>query len=70
MQIDLPGLTQRIRLDEVALVVHMELMVDRVIFEVGDEAGDIDDRQRALLGSGMVLPACHGRERAATVAPA
>jgi hypothetical protein len=31
MEVDLPHLTQRVRLDEVALVMNVEPMVDRVI---------------------------------------
>ena len=49
MQVDLPRLAQRVRLDEVALVVHVEAMVDRVILEIGDEAGDVDDRHVSRL---------------------
>ena len=43
MQVDLPRLAQRVGLDEVALVVHVEPVIDGVVLEVGDEAGDIDD---------------------------
>ena len=43
VEIDLPGLTHGVGLDEVALVVHMERVVDGVVLEVGDEAGNIDD---------------------------
>jgi hypothetical protein len=43
MEVDLPVLTQRVALDEMAFVVHMETVLDRVVLEVGDEAGDIDD---------------------------
>jgi len=49
MQVDLPGLAQRVRLHEVTFVVHMELVVDGVVLQVGHEAGDVDD------GQGMVL---------------
>ncbi len=45
VQIDLPGLAQRVGLDEVPLVVHVELVVDGVVLQVGDEAGDVDDGQ-------------------------
>ena len=44
MEVDLPGLAQRVALDEVTLVVHVEAVLDRVILQVGDEAGDVDDR--------------------------
>ena len=43
MQVDLPCLTHRIGLDEVTLVVHVECMVDSMVLEVGDEAGNVDD---------------------------
>ena len=43
VQVDLPGLAQRVALDEVPLVVHVEAVLDRVVLEVGDEAGDVDD---------------------------
>ena len=42
MEIDLPRLTQRVRLDEVPLVVHMETVVGGVVLQIGDEAGDVD----------------------------
>ena len=44
MKIDLPCLAHGIGLDEVPLVVHMEGMVDRVVFEISNEAGNVDDR--------------------------
>jgi hypothetical protein len=43
VQVDLPQLAQRVRLDEVPLVVHMETVVDGVVLQLGDETGDIDD---------------------------
>ena len=46
MQVDLPDLAQGVRLDEVPLVVHMEPVVDRVVLQVGDVAGDIDGCHR------------------------
>ena len=42
VQVDLPDLAQRVRLDEVPLVVHVEPVVDGVVLQVGDVAGDID----------------------------
>ena len=45
VQVDLPRLAQRVGLDEVAFVVHVEPVVDRVVLEIGDEAGDVDDGQ-------------------------
>ena len=50
VQVDLPGLAQRVGLDEVALVVHVEAVVDGVVLEVGDEPGDVDG------GHGPSLP--------------
>ena len=43
MDVDLPRLAQRIALDEVALVVHVEPVLDRVVLQVGDEAGDVEN---------------------------
>ena len=43
VQVDLPRLAQRVRLDEVPLVVHVEPVVDGVVLQVGHEAGDVDD---------------------------
>ena len=47
VEVDLPRLAQRVGLDEVALVVHVEAVVDGVLLEVGDEAGDVDDGHAA-----------------------
>ena len=46
MEVDLPRLAQRVRLDEVALVVHVEAVVDGVVLELGDIAGDVDGGHR------------------------
>ena len=46
MEVDLPHLTQRVRLHEVALVVHVEAVVDRVVLELGDVTGDVDGCHR------------------------
>jgi hypothetical protein len=43
VHVDLPCLSQRIALDKMSLVVDMEAVLDRVILEVGDEPGDVDD---------------------------
>ena len=43
MQVDLPQLAQRVGLDEMALVVDVEAVVDGVALQLGDESGDIDD---------------------------
>jgi myo-inositol-1(or 4)-monophosphatase len=44
VQVDLPGLAQGVGLDEVAFVVDMESVVDRVVLQIGYVSGDIDDR--------------------------
>ena len=44
MQVDLPGLAQRVGLHEVPLVVHVEPVVHRVVLELGHVSSDIDDR--------------------------
>ena len=43
MQVDLPQLAQRIRLDEMALVVHMEPVIHGMALQLCDESGHIDD---------------------------
>ena len=43
MQVDLPRLAQRVALDEVPLVVHVEAVLDRVVLQVGDEARDVEN---------------------------
>ena len=52
VQVDLPGLPQRVGLDEVALVVHVEPVVDGVVLEVGDEPGDVDGGHGAQPATG------------------
>ena len=46
VEVDLPVLAQRVALDEVPLVVHVEPVLDRVVLEVGHEPGDVDDCHR------------------------
>src|SRR5204863_872063 len=43
VEVDLPRLAERVGLDEVALVVHVEAVIHGVILELGDVAGDVDD---------------------------
>src|ERR1019366_2344055 len=38
VQVDFPGLAQRVRLDEMALVVHVEAVVIRMVLQIGDIA--------------------------------
>ena len=50
MEVDLPQLAQRVGLDEMALVVDVEAVVDRLTLHVGDESCDVDDcHTRAFL---------------------
>ena len=42
MQVDLPGLTKRVGLDEMALVVHVESVGYCVIFQVCYETSDVN----------------------------
>ena len=42
VELHLPGLTERVRLDEVALGVNVKPVLDGVGFQVGDETGDVD----------------------------
>ena len=44
VKIDFPGLAHGIGLNEVPLVMHMEGMVDRVVLEISNEPGNVDDR--------------------------
>src|SRR5438445_646573 len=46
VQVDLPGLAQRVALDEVPLVVDMKAVLDGMVLEIGDEPGDVDDGHR------------------------
>lgn len=48
VKVDLPELPERVRLDEVPLVVHVETVVDCMIFELGHVAGHVDDRHLGL----------------------
>ncbi|CAB4609685.1 unannotated protein [freshwater metagenome] len=43
VQVDLPCLTHGVGLDEMALVVHMEGVIDGVILQIGYETRYIDD---------------------------
>ena len=62
VQVDLPELAERVGLDEVPLVVHVELVIDRMILELGHVTGDVDDGHSA----GECRRAA-GRDRHATV---
>jgi hypothetical protein len=42
MEVHLPGLAQRVGLDEMTLVVDVEPVLGGVLFEIGDETGDVD----------------------------
>ena len=44
VKIDFPGLAHGIGINEVPLVMHMEGMVDRVVLEISNEPGNVDDR--------------------------
>ena len=55
VQVDLPRLAERIRLDEMTLVMNVKAMVDRrMILEIGDVSGHIDDCHETLLRRGTV----------------
>ena len=70
VQVDLPELAQRVGLDEVTLVVDVKAVIDRMVLELGDVTGDIDDGhpagefRRALAGQPARYGSCHGRCRA------
>ncbi len=46
VEVDLPRLAERVRLDEVALVVHVEPVLDRVVLQIGNESCNVDDGHR------------------------
>ena len=59
MQVDFPQLAQRVGLDEMPFVVHVEAVVDGVAFEVGDKPCDIDNGQlESLPGGNEEDPGC------------
>jgi hypothetical protein len=41
MKVNLPGLAQRVRLDEVPFVVNVKAVGHRVIFKVGNESCNV-----------------------------
>ncbi len=62
VKIDFPELSERVGLDEVPLVVHVEAMVDRLTLHVGDETRYVDDCHRC----GHYRPDAEGEQRMAT----
>ena len=58
VEVDLPGLAERVGLDEVALVVDVEAVVDGVVLEVGHEPGHVDDGHVVPGRSGARRPVC------------
>jgi len=54
MEIDLPRLTERVRLNEVALVVNMESMLDRMVLEVGNGSCEINSHGARLPPNGTI----------------
>lgn len=60
VEIDLPRLAEGVGLHEMTFVVDVETVIDRVILQIGDESGNVDDRQ---LGSSLAADgdtqACH-----------
>src|SRR5690606_2683313 len=60
VQVHLPRLAQRVRLDEVPLVVHVEAVVDGVILQIGDEACDVDGGHASSLPCPTDRPAPGG----------
>ena len=41
VQLHLPRLAQRVRLDEVSFIVNVKAVINRVVLKVGDETGHI-----------------------------
>lgn len=56
MEVDLPGLAQRIALYEVPLVVHVEAVIDGVALQISDVPGDVDDCHRSKV---RAVGGCH-----------
>ena len=56
VQVDLPGLAQRVGLEEVALVVDVEAMAHGMVLQVGDIAGHVDHSHWRLPGGRLVGP--------------
>lgn len=52
MQVDLPDLAERVGLDEVPLVMHVEAMVDRVVLQVRDVPSHVDGSHDPTLPGG------------------
>jgi len=46
MELNLPDLAQRVGLDEVALVMHVEAVIYRMVLEVGHVSGHVDNCHR------------------------
>jgi hypothetical protein len=42
MEVHLPGLAQRVGLDEVTLVVDVKPVLGCMLLQIGDESGDVD----------------------------
>jgi hypothetical protein len=68
VQIDLPRLAQRVCLDEVTLVVDMKAVVSGMVLEVGDKAGDVDDRHIHTSLPRLGPDSCLDATRTATIA--
>ena len=49
MKVDLPGLAQRVALDEMPFVVDVEAVLHRVILQIGDESGNVEDSHSASI---------------------
>ena len=43
MEVDLPQLAERVRLDEMSLVVYVESVIDRLALQIGDESRYVND---------------------------
>ena len=59
VHIDFPQLTQRISLDEVTFVVHVETMVNGMALQVCDKACYVDNSHEATLPFERVPTHCH-----------
>ncbi len=54
MQIDLPRLTERVRLNEVALIVNVESMLDGMVLQIGNGSCEVNSHGARLPPSGAI----------------
>ena len=53
VEFHLPDLAQRVGLNEMPLVVHMESMIDGMVLQIGHVSGHVDDCHTTKLPAGV-----------------